>query len=163
ALENLATDLTTRSLVGHSERGVAMVASPEELWVESTIARATGRAVSLERVRDLRAPRDELRSPPVRAVRQVLPGPQRPRPARSHRLRPARRGETGEYPHRRGGALGERGGCCSRHRDCRQDPAAVRGSTQSMVLTLNPGTFFVASAYPPPHLDLVEIGSEGDV
>src|SRR5262249_40496869 len=40
-----------------------------------------------------------------------------------------------------------------------EDLAAIRGSSQSMALTLTPGTLIVASAYPDPPFDLIENGS----
>src|SRR5439155_1480431 len=41
AIENLAIVVTTQNLFDHSERGLAMVASPEEILFESTIAGTT--------------------------------------------------------------------------------------------------------------------------
>src|SRR4030095_3015782 len=58
AIENLAIVVTTQNLFTHEERGLAMVASPEAILFESTIAGATVVDVSLERVRFLRRTRD---------------------------------------------------------------------------------------------------------
>jgi hypothetical protein len=57
-----------------------MVASPEEILFESTIAGATVVDVSLDRVRHLRATRDVIGSSDTHAVKQGLLGPQWQRP-----------------------------------------------------------------------------------
>src|SRR6202034_4198237 len=62
AIENLAVVVTTQNLFSHSERGLAMVASPEEILFESTAAGLSVVDVDLERVRYLRATRDEVGS-----------------------------------------------------------------------------------------------------
>ena len=80
AIENLAIVVTTQNLFDHSERGLAMVAGPEEILFESTIAGTTVVDVSLERVRFLRATRDEVGSSAQHAVKQGLLGPQWQRP-----------------------------------------------------------------------------------
>ena len=80
AIENLAIVVTTQNLFDHSERGLAMVAGPEEILFESTIAGTTVVDVSLERVRYLRATRDEVGSSEQHAVKQGLLGPQWQRP-----------------------------------------------------------------------------------
>src|SRR5437870_4768469 len=80
AIENLAIVVTTQNLFDHSERGLAMVASPEEILFESTIAGTTVVDVSLERVRYLRATRDVVGSSDHCAVKQGLLGPQWQRP-----------------------------------------------------------------------------------
>ncbi|HEY7662056.1 MAG TPA: hypothetical protein VH934_02915, partial [Xanthobacteraceae bacterium] len=59
---------------------LAMVASPEEILFESTIAGTTVVDVGLERVRHLRATRDEVGSSERYAVKQGLLGPQWQRP-----------------------------------------------------------------------------------
>jgi predicted amidohydrolase len=84
AIENLAIVVTTQNLFDHSERGLAMVASPEEILFESTIAGTTVVDVSLERVRHLRNPR---RSGLVRGMRGQA-GPARPAMAAARALRP---------------------------------------------------------------------------
>ncbi|MCL6499262.1 MAG: carbon-nitrogen hydrolase family protein [Firmicutes bacterium] len=60
AIENLAVVVTTQNLFTPEERGLAMVAGPEEILLESTAAGMFVVDVSLERVRYLRATRDEL-------------------------------------------------------------------------------------------------------
>jgi predicted amidohydrolase len=80
AIENLAIVVSTQNLFTHAERGLAMVAAPEEIVFEST---AAGRAVidvSLERVRYLRSTRDVVGSSDRCAVKQGLLGPQWQRP-----------------------------------------------------------------------------------
>jgi hypothetical protein len=72
--------VSTQNLFTHAERGLAMVAAPEEIVFEST---AAGRAVidvSLERVRYLRSTRDVVGSSDRCAVKQGLLGPQWQRP-----------------------------------------------------------------------------------
>jgi 5-aminopentanamidase len=88
AIENLAIVVTTQNLFDHSERGLAMVASPEEILFESTIAGSTVVDVSLERVRYLRATRDEVGSSQAYAVKQGLLGPQWQRPELYDRIYP---------------------------------------------------------------------------
>ncbi len=80
AIENLAVVVTTQNLFTHDERGLAMVAGPEEILFESTIAGSTVVDVSLERVRYLRATRDVIGSSDHCAVKQGLLGPQWQRP-----------------------------------------------------------------------------------
>jgi predicted amidohydrolase len=80
AIENLAIVVTTQNLFHHGERGLAMVAAPEEVLFESTAAGRTIVDVSLERVRFLRATRDEVGSSEKCAVKQGLLGPQWQRP-----------------------------------------------------------------------------------
>jgi predicted amidohydrolase len=80
AIENLAVVVTTQNLFDHSERGLAMVAAPEEIMFEST---AAGRAivdVGLERVRAMRAARDEVGSSAEYGAKQGVLGPQWQRP-----------------------------------------------------------------------------------
>jgi predicted amidohydrolase len=80
AIENLAIVVTTQNLFNHQERGLAMVAGPEEILFESTIAGSTVVDVSLDRLRYLRATRDEVGSSERCAVKQGLLGPQWQRP-----------------------------------------------------------------------------------
>jgi predicted amidohydrolase len=80
AIENLALVVTTQNLFDHGERGLAMVAGPEEILFESTAAGLTLVEVSLERLRWLRATRDEVGSSQQCAVKQGLLGPQWQRP-----------------------------------------------------------------------------------
>ena len=80
AIENLAIVVTTQNLFDHSERGLAMVAAPEEILLESTGAGMSVVDVSFERVRYLRGTRDVLGSSEQCAVKQGLLGPQWQRP-----------------------------------------------------------------------------------
>ena len=64
--------VTTQNLLDRSERGPAMVAAPEEILLESTIAGMSVVDVSPERVRYLRASRDVLGSSEHCAVEQGL-------------------------------------------------------------------------------------------
>jgi predicted amidohydrolase len=80
AIENLAIVVTTQNLFAHSERGLAMVAGPEEVLFESTIAGSTVVEVSLDRVRFLRSTRDVIGSSDHCAVKQGLLGTQWQRP-----------------------------------------------------------------------------------
>jgi predicted amidohydrolase len=80
AIENLALVVTTQNLFDHGERGLAMVAGPEEILFESTAAGLTIVDVGLERLRWLRATRDEVGSSLNCAVKQGLLGPQWQRP-----------------------------------------------------------------------------------
>jgi len=80
AIENLAIVVTTQNLFDHGERGLAMVAGPEEILFESTIAGSTVVDVSLERLRYLRSTRDVPGSSAQCATKQGLLGPQWQRP-----------------------------------------------------------------------------------
>jgi hypothetical protein len=72
--------VTTQNLFTHDERGLAMVAAPEQILFESTIAGFTLVDVSLERVRYLRATRDQVGSSDTCAAKQGVLGPQWQRP-----------------------------------------------------------------------------------
>ncbi|HEY2527088.1 MAG TPA: carbon-nitrogen hydrolase family protein [Xanthobacteraceae bacterium] len=80
AIENLSIVVTTQNLFHHGERGLAMVAGPEEILFESTAAGVSVVDVSLDRVRFLRSTRDEVGSSEGCAVKQGLLGPQWQRP-----------------------------------------------------------------------------------
>ena len=80
AIENLAIVVTTQNLFDHAQRGLAMVAAPEEIMFESTAAGISVVDVSLERVRALRSSRDEVGSSLVCAAKQGVLGPQWQRP-----------------------------------------------------------------------------------
>ncbi len=80
AIENLAVVVTTQNLFHHGERGLAMVAAPEEIVFESTAAGLSVVDVSLDRVRFLRATRDEVGSSEGCAAKQGVLGPQWQRP-----------------------------------------------------------------------------------
>jgi len=58
AIENLALVVTTQNLFEQTERGLAMIAAPEEILFESTTVTMAVLDVSLDRVRQLRAARD---------------------------------------------------------------------------------------------------------
>jgi predicted amidohydrolase len=80
AIENLAVVVTTQNLFNHGERGLAMVAAPEEILFESTAAGLSVVDVDLERVRYLRSTRDEVGSSHRCAAKQGVLGPQWQRP-----------------------------------------------------------------------------------
>src|SRR5688572_25790066 len=80
AIENLALVVTTQNLFDHSERGLAMVAAPEEILYESTAAGMTIVDVDLARVRYLRETRDVAGSSDACAAKQGVLGPQWQRP-----------------------------------------------------------------------------------
>ena len=80
AIENLAIVVTTQNLFDHSQRGLAMVASPEEILFESTAAGMSVIDVSLDRVRFLRTSRDEVGSSAQCGAKQGVLGPQWQRP-----------------------------------------------------------------------------------
>src|SRR5262245_20135818 len=81
AIENLALVVTTQNLFTHAERGLAMVAAPEEILFESTAAGLSVVDVSLDRIRYLRTTRDVVGSSDHCAAKQGLLGPQWQRPA----------------------------------------------------------------------------------
>jgi predicted amidohydrolase len=80
AIENLAIVVTTQNLFTEAERGLAMVAGPEDILFESTTAGSTTVEVSLDRLRYLRGTRDAIGSSDQCAVKQGLLGPQWQRP-----------------------------------------------------------------------------------
>jgi predicted amidohydrolase len=80
AIENLAIVVTTQNLFDHSQRGLAMVAAPEEILFESTAAGLSIVDVSLDRIRQLRASRDEVGSSMVCGAKQGVLGSQWQRP-----------------------------------------------------------------------------------
>jgi len=80
AIENLALVVTTQNLFEQNERGLAMVASPEEILFESTAPGVSMVEAGLDRVRYLRATRDEVGSSQNCAAKQGLLGPQWQRP-----------------------------------------------------------------------------------
>jgi predicted amidohydrolase len=89
AIENLALVVTTQNLFSHAERGLAMVAAPEEIMFESTAAGLTVVDVSLERLRFLRSTRDVVGSSDQCAAKQGLLGPQWQRPELYDAIYPA--------------------------------------------------------------------------
>ena len=62
AIENLAVVATTQNLFGPEQRGLAMVATPEEVVFESTRPGVFLLAIDLKRVRELRAEEDRVDS-----------------------------------------------------------------------------------------------------
>jgi predicted amidohydrolase len=96
AIENLAVVVTTQNLFDHSERGLAMVASPEEILFESTAAGTFIVEVGLERLRYLRSTRDVVGSSELCAVKQGLLGPQWQRPELYETFYPRPRREAAE-------------------------------------------------------------------
>ena len=80
AIENLAIVVTTQNMFNHEERGLAMVAAPEEILFESTAVGRTLVDVSLDRVRYLRATRDVPGSLEKCAAKQGVLGAQWQRP-----------------------------------------------------------------------------------
>ena len=80
AIENLAVVVTTQNLFHHGERGLAMVAAPEEIMFESTAAGMSVVDVSLDRVRFLRARATRSARRQSCAAKQGVLGPQWQRP-----------------------------------------------------------------------------------
>jgi predicted amidohydrolase len=80
AIENLAVVVTTQNLFDAAERGLAMVAAPEEIVHESTGPGRTIVEVSLDRVRQMRAGRDGVGASAEFAAKQGVIGPQWQRP-----------------------------------------------------------------------------------
>lgn len=80
AIENLAVVVTTQNLFKQGERGLAMVAAPEEIVFESTAPGLSMVDVDLDRVRAMRAGRDQVGSSQEFAAKQGVLGPQWQRP-----------------------------------------------------------------------------------
>ena len=80
AIENLAVVVTTQNLFRQGERGLAMVAAPEEILFESTASGLSIVDVDLERVRAMRAGRDQVGSSQEFGAKQGVLGPQWQRP-----------------------------------------------------------------------------------
>jgi predicted amidohydrolase len=89
AIENLAIVVTTQNLFGPAERGLAMVAGPEEILFESTAAGMSVVEVDLARLRLMRATRDEVGSLDKFAAKQGVLGPQWQRPELYAGIRPS--------------------------------------------------------------------------
>jgi predicted amidohydrolase len=96
AIENLAIVVTTQNLFSHAERGLAMVAGPEEILFECTTAGMSVVEVDLDRLRFLRSSRDEVGSADKYAAKQGLLGPQWQRPELYGALRPGTIPEAAE-------------------------------------------------------------------
>jgi predicted amidohydrolase len=80
AIENLAIVVTTQNLFSPTERGLAMVAAPEEILFESTVSGLFFVDVSLDRMREMRASTDTVTSSQNYAAKQGVLGPQWQRP-----------------------------------------------------------------------------------
>ena len=80
AIENLALVVTTQNLFSHAERGLAMVAAPEEILFESTAAGMFVVDVALDRLRAMRASTDGVGAALNYAAKQGVLGPQWQRP-----------------------------------------------------------------------------------
>ncbi|MGA2991311.1 MAG: carbon-nitrogen hydrolase family protein [Candidatus Korobacteraceae bacterium] len=96
AIENLAIVVTTQNLFTSENRGLAMVAGPEEVIFESTVAGVGFVDVSLDRVRWLRANRDVLETSTHSAVKPGLLSPQWQRPELYDVFHPRRAREVGK-------------------------------------------------------------------
>jgi predicted amidohydrolase len=80
AIENLALVVSTQNLFGHDQRGLAVIAGPEEIHYESTRPGLAVVEVGLERVRALRAGRDEVGSSATCGAKQGVLSAQWQRP-----------------------------------------------------------------------------------
>jgi predicted amidohydrolase len=96
SIENLALVVTTQNLVHHRERGLAMVAAPEEIVFESTVAGTTVVDVSLERIRVMRAARNEVNSSTDFAAKRGVLGEQWQWPELRERIYPSAPREAAE-------------------------------------------------------------------
>jgi predicted amidohydrolase len=96
AIENLAIVVTTQNLFSHSERGLAMVATPEEILFESTAAGLFFVDVSLDRAREMRTTTDSVTSALAYSAKQGVLGPQWQRPELREAMYPRPRGEAAE-------------------------------------------------------------------
>ena len=94
AIENLAIVVTTQNLFSHAERGLAMVATPEEILFESTAAGMFVVDVSLNRAREMRTTTDTVTSALNYGAKQGVLGPQWQRPELREVMYP--RGEAAE-------------------------------------------------------------------
>ena len=90
SIENLAIVVTTQNLFSADQRGMAMVATPEEIIFESTTAGLYVVDVDLERVRELRNKDDDITSVQHEAAKAgVLTQWQRPELYDTYHPRPA--------------------------------------------------------------------------
>jgi predicted amidohydrolase len=79
AIENLAVTVTTQNLFGRDEKGLAMVAAPEEILFETTAPGSFIVEIDLARARELRSSRDQVGSSACNAAKAgVLTQWQRP-------------------------------------------------------------------------------------
>ncbi len=88
AIENLAVVVTTQNIFNREERGLAMVASPEEVLFESTAPGMFTVDLDLARVRELRSSTDEVTSSRGFGAKQGVLGPQWQRPELRSRIYP---------------------------------------------------------------------------
>ena len=88
AIENLALVVTSQNLLRPDDRGLAMVAGPEEVLLESTAAGTALVDVDLARIRLLRDSRDEVGSAKEFAAKPGVLGPQWQRPELDGAIRP---------------------------------------------------------------------------
>lgn len=72
AIENLAVVVTTQNLFSTAERGLAMIATPESVVLESVAPGSYLIEVDLDRVRDLRSRTDEVTSSQTNAAKAGL-------------------------------------------------------------------------------------------
>ena len=96
AIENLALVVTTQNLFSHAERGLAMVAAPEEILFESTAAGLFVVDVGLERLREMRRSRDAVGSSKEYGAKQGVLGPQWQRPELREAIYPRPQREAAE-------------------------------------------------------------------
>src|SRR5262249_56379672 len=96
AIETLAVVITTQNLFSHAERGLAMVATPEEVLFESTAAGLFVVDVSLERSREMQATTDTVTSALSYGAKQGVLGPQWQGLELRAALYPRPRGEAAE-------------------------------------------------------------------
>jgi predicted amidohydrolase len=96
AIENLAIVVTTQNLFSHGERGLAMVATPEEILFESTAAGLFIVDVSLDRAREMRTTTDSVTSALGYGAKQGVLGPQWQRPELREAMYPRPRDEAAE-------------------------------------------------------------------
>jgi predicted amidohydrolase len=86
AIENLAVVVSTQNMVAPGDRGLALVATPEEVIYESTAAGTGYVDVSLDRVRELRSGRDAGNSSESYGAKQGLLSEQWRRPEVTRRI-----------------------------------------------------------------------------
>jgi predicted amidohydrolase len=80
AIENLALVVSTQNLLGAQDRGLSIVAAPESILHESTVAGMAVIEVSLDRVRELRSGRDTVNSSQGAGAKQGVLSEQWQRP-----------------------------------------------------------------------------------
>ena len=96
AIENLALVVTTQNMFSAENRGLAMVATPEDILFESEQVGMGLVAVGLDRVRYLRTTRDEGNSQESCAAKQGVLGPQWQRPQLYQGIYPQKRPDAAE-------------------------------------------------------------------